>query len=257
MKITILGTGTSQGIPVIGCQCLVCRSENQLDKRLRTSILVQIQETAVTVDVGPDFRQQMLRWNVGKLNGALMTHEHNDHVAGLDDIRPFNFMARKNFPLYGLPRVLDDIERRFPYIFAAEKYPGSPSVDLIPVKPWTEINIGDLTVTALPVRHGKLNILGYSFGRVVYLTDVKFLDDKVIDFISEVDVLIINALHHKTHHSHLNLDEAIEMIGRIKPGQTYLTHLSHHMGLHENINRNLPENVKLAYDGLTIETGFH
>lgn len=230
---------------------------NHLDKRLRTSILVETLETTITVDVGPDFRQQMLRSNITKLDGALITHEHNDHVAGLDDIRPFNFMSRKNLPLYGLTRVLDDIKGRYPYIFATEKYPGSPSVDLIAVHPWNEIKIGDLSVTALPVRHGKLNILGYSFGSIVYLTDVKFLDDKVIEFISGVDVLIINALHHKTHHSHLNLDEAIQMIDRINPGQTYLTHLSHHMGLHENINKNLPSNVKLAYDGLTIKTGFH
>lgn len=256
MRTTLLGTGTSQGIPVIGCHCRVCRSFNPLDKRLRTSILVETNYTRITVDVGPDFRQQMLRNQVDELDGALMTHEHNDHVAGLDDIRPFNFKNRKDFPLYGLPRVLNDIQDRFSYVFADEKkkYPGSPAVKLKPVSPWDRITIDDLSVTALPVIHGKLDILGYSFGNLVYLTDVKYLDDQVINFIREVDVLIINALHHKKHHSHLNLDEALELIRRIRPGRAYLTHISHHMGLHEQINKTLPVNVKLAYDGLTIET---
>ncbi len=210
----------------------------------------------MTVDVGPDFRQQMLRNQVDELDGAFMTHEHNDHVAGLDDIRPFNFKNRKDFPLYGLPRVLNDIQDRFSYVFADEKqkYPGSPSVKLRNVEPWDQITIGDLSVTALPVLHGSLDILGYSFGELVYLTDVKYLDEKVINFISGVDVLIINALHHKKHHSHLNLEEALELIDRIRPGRAYLTHISHHMGLHEEINKTLPLNVKLAYDGLTIET---
>lgn len=254
MKTTILGTGTSQGIPVIGCHCRVCQSRNQLDKRLRTSILVETASTAITVDTGPDFRQQMLTNEVDKLDGALMTHEHNDHVAGLDDIRPFNFMSGKDFPVYGLPRVLKDIEERFPYIFATKKYPGAPSVDLIPAKPWEEIIIGDLSVRVLPVQHGNLDILGYSFGNLIYLTDVKYLDEQVIDIVKGVDVLVINALHHKSHHSHLNLKEALKMIDQIRPAQTYLTHLSHSMGLHEEINKTLPLNVKLAYDGLTIET---
>lgn len=256
MKTTILGTGTSQGIPVIGCHCRVCRSFNPLDKRLRTSILVETTNTHITVDIGPDFRQQMLRNQVDQLDGAFMTHEHNDHVAGLDDIRPFNFKNRKDFPLYGLPRVLNDIQDRFSYVFADEKlkYPGSPSVKLKAVEPWDRITIGDLSVTVVPVLHGSLDILGYSFGELVYLTDVKYLDEKVIDFISGVDVLVINALHHKKHHSHLNLEEALELIDRIRPRRAYLTHISHHMGLYEEINKTLPMNVKLAYDGLIIET---
>lgn len=254
MKTTILGTGTSQGIPVIGCDCGVCLSRNQLDKRLRTSILVETSGTSVTVDIGPDFRQQMLRYQVKKLDGTLMSHEHNDHVAGLDDIRPINFKYKKDYPLYGLPRVLEDIKSRFPYAFAAKKYPGSPSVQLIPVRPWEEINIGDISATALPVKHGKLDILGYSFGNLVYLTDVKTLDQAVIDYITGVDVLIINALHHRKHHSHLNLEEALDLIDTIKPSMAYLTHISHHMGLHVEVNKLLPENVKLAYDGLTFET---
>lgn len=254
MKITVLGTGTSQGIPVIGCDCEVCRSADPRDHRLRVSLLVQTGTTSLVVDTGPDFRQQMLRSGVGYLDGALMTHEHNDHVAGLDDIRPFNFIAKKDFPLIGLPRVLDNIEERFQYIFAENKYPGAPSVELVPVHPWDEIQMGDITVTALPVHHGKLDILGFSFGHLAYFTDAKTLDDEVIEYIRDVDYLIINALHHKPHHSHLNLEEALNLIRRINPRQAYLIHVSHTMGLHEEMDRNLPDNVKLAYDGLTIDT---
>lgn len=252
MKITVLGTGTSQGIPVIGCHCVVCRSTNKLDKRLRTSILIETPRTTFTVDVGPDFRQQMLTNRVDKLDGTLLTHEHNDHVAGLDDIRPYNFMSRKNLPVYGLPRVLKSVKSRFDYIFQKNKYPGSPSVDLISLVPWGEIRQDDLRIIALPVLHGTLDILGYSFGSVAYLTDVKYLEPEVVEYLRGIEVLIINALHHKVHHSHLNLKEALSLIEEIQPKQAYLTHVSHHMGLHEEINKSLPKNVNLAYDGLTI-----
>ena len=252
MKVTVLGTGTSQGIPVIGCQCEVCRSSDPRDNRLRTSLLVETENASITVDIGPDFRQQMLRFHNGGLDAVLMTHEHNDHMAGLDDIRPYNFLYHRNFPLYGLPRVLDDIRRRFSYVFAADKYPGSPSVILKEIEAWDEVIIGDLTARALPVHHGTLDILGYSFGDVAYLTDVKWLDDQVIDYLYGVKVLILNALHHTSHHSHLNLEEAMRLIEKINPRNAYLTHLSHHMGLHEKVNQELPSNVKLAFDGLTL-----
>ena len=254
MKITILGTGTSQGIPVIGCHCPVCRSTNPRDKRLRTSLLVETETTAITVDVGPDFRQQMLRYQVDDLDGTFLTHEHNDHVAGLDDIRPYNFINQKDFPLYGLPRVLDNIRERFAYVFAEKKYPGSPSAELVEIKPWDEIVFGDIRVTALPVHHGSLDILGFSFGPLVYFTDVKYLDQEVIDAIRGVEILIINALHHRPHHSHLNLEEALELIEEIRPQKAFLTHISHTMGFHEEVNAILPENVKLAYDGLVFNT---
>lgn len=254
MKITVLGTGTSQGIPVIGCHCRICRSANTQDKRLRTSLLVESDTSSIIVDTGPDFRQQMLHHRIDHLDGALMTHEHNDHVAGLDDIRPYNFKNQKDFPLFGLPRVLSGIKERFAYIFATNKYPGTPSVELIPVQPWEQIQIGDISAKALPVQHGKLQILGYSFGHLIYFTDVKYLDDDVIAEARDVDVLIINALHHRPHHSHLNLKEALELIYQINPRQAYLTHISHDMGLHVEMNRKLPDNVKLAYDGLTIES---
>lgn len=252
MEVTVLGTGTSQGIPVIGCGCVVCRSEDPHDKRLRTSLLVETSSTSITIDIGPDFRQQMLRFHEGRLDAVLMTHEHNDHMAGLDDIRPYNFLYHRKFPLYGLPRVLQDIRDRFPYVFADEKYPGSPSVILNEIAPWDELLIGDMRIKALPVRHGPLDILGYSFGPLAYLTDVKTLDESVIEYLQGVEVLILSALHHTPHHSHLNLAEALQLIGRIRPDQAYLTHLSHHMGLHEEINRDLPPNVKLAFDGLKL-----
>ena len=254
MKTTILGTGTSQGIPVIGCHCRVCKSSDPRDKRLRTSLLIQSGTTSLVVDTGPDFRQQMLRLQVDDLDGALMTHEHNDHVAGLDDIRPFNFINQKDFPMYGLARVLDDIQRRFAYVFADQKYPGAPSANLVEILPWDEMEIGDIKVTALPVKHGQLDILGYSFGRLAYFTDVKYLDDLVVSFLKGVDILIINALHHRPHHSHLNLEEALDLIDKIRPTRAYLTHISHTMGLHDEINEKLPHNVKLAYDGLAFET---
>lgn len=250
----MLGTGTSQGIPVIGCHCQVCQSSDPRDKRLRTSLLIESETTTVVVDTGPDFRQQMLRLQVDDLDGALMTHEHNDHVAGLDDIRPYNFINQKDFPLYGLPRVLDNIKERFAYVFAEKKYPGSPSAELVVIQPWDQIVIGNITATALPVRHGQLDILGYSFGQLAYFTDVKYLDPSVISYLKGVDVLIINALHHRPHHSHLNLEEALDLIEEIRPGHAYLTHISHTMGLHEEVNAKLPWNVKLAYDGLAFET---
>lgn len=252
MEVTVLGTGTSQGIPVIGCGCVVCRSEDPHDNRLRTSLLVETSAASITIDIGPDFRQQMLRFHDGRLDAVLMTHEHNDHMAGLDDIRPYNFLYHKDFPLYGLPRVLKDIRDRFSYVFAETKYPGSPSVVLKKIAPWDELRIGDMKIRALPVRHGALDILGYSFEKFAYLTDVKTLDEEVIEYLQGVEVLILNALHHRVHHSHLNLTEALQLVERIGPGRAYLTHISHHMGLHEEVNRQLPPNVKLAFDGLKL-----
>lgn len=252
MKITILGSGTSQGVPVVGCTCSVCTSSDVKDKRQRSSILVQNEDTNIVVDIGPDFRAQMLTHFPGELHGVLLTHEHNDHTAGIDDVRPFNFIYKKEVCLYGLPRVIRDVQQRFSYVFSAHKYPGIPQISLKQIQPWDEFTIGSMAVQALPVQHGSLDILGYKMGDFCYLTDVKFLSEEVIQQIKGVKVLILNALHHKPHHSHLNLNEALALIQRIKPQSAYLIHLSHQMGLHREIQSKLLENVKLTYDGLII-----
>lgn len=253
MKITILGTGTSQGVPVVGCHCEVCISRDTRDKRRRPAVLVQHKNTNLIIDIGPDFRNQMLDHFPGKLNAVLLTHEHNDHTAGLDDIRPFNFKYDMNIPIYGLPRVLENLERRFSYIFSSQKYPGIPRISLKPICPWDEYEIQDVTVLALPVQHGGLPILGYCFEGFAYLTDVKKLNEKVVNQLMGIKVLVISALHHNKHHSHMNLNEALALVSKLQPEQVYFTHMSHSMGLHKKIESRLPLNVKLAYDGLIID----
>ncbi len=253
LLVTVLGSGTSQGVPVIGCECKVCRSEDARDKRLRTSVYVTYGGTAITVDIGPDFRQQMLVNGISDIDAVLLTHEHDDHVSGLDDIRPINFRLKKNIPLYGLPRVLNDLRARYRYVFdTAYDYSGKPRIDLIEIDT-APLHIGSLDIQPIEVMHGNLDILGYRFGNFAYITDAKTIDEKWIERLQGLDVLIINALHRHSHFSHLNLEEAIEMIDRINPRQTYLTHLSHYMGLAEDVEQELPDHVSLAYDGLQLQ----
>ena len=250
-----MGSGTSQGVPVIGCTCKVCRSADTRDKRLRTSIYVTSGDTAITVDIGPDFRQQMLVNGISDIDAVLLTHEHDDHVSGLDDIRPINFRLKKNIPLYGLPRVLDDLRARYRYVFdTTYDYSGKPRIDLVEINT-APLQIGSLKIQPIEVMHGNLDILGYRFGNFAYITDAKTIDEVWIERLQGLDVLILNALHRPRHYSHLNLEEAIEMIDRIKPQQTYLTHLSHHMGLAADVELELPADVALAYDGLQLEIG--
>lgn len=254
MKIHFLGTGTSQGVPVIGCHCPVCQSDNKKDKRLRTSAMIEWDNHRFVIDCGPDFRTQMLRENVDFIDGILFTHEHADHTAGLDDIRPLYFRAKKPIPIYGLPRVIDDLKRRFEYIFTTEnRYPGAPEVAIHLLEPHQKIVLGGKTVEALPVLHGELPILGYKIENMAYITDAKTLPDSTIEALKNLDLLVINALHHRSHKTHLNLEEALALISRLQPKQAILTHISHHMGLHEDIDKTLPEHVRLAYDGLCIE----
>ncbi len=253
MKLVLLGTGTSQGIPVIGCTCKVCTSADHRDHRMRTSAWLEWSGVHLMVDIGPDFRQQMLKFRVPRVDAVLITHHHNDHIAGLDDIRPFNFSQQSSIPIYGLASTLDSISKRFDYIFEEEKYPGAPELTLQTVAADSTLTIGDLCIETLLVHHGTLPILGFRFGPVVYLTDIKYLPDLVIDRIKNCDVLIINALHHNFHPSHLNLEEALLLIHRIQPGAAYLTHISHHMGLYQEVRAALPNGVHLGYDGLTIE----
>lgn len=253
LNVIVLGSGTSQGVPVIGCDCPACSSEDKRDNRLRTSIYVASSDTAITVDIGPDFRQQMLANKISDLDAVLLTHEHDDHVSGLDDIRPINFKHKKNIPLYGLSRVQKDLRARYRYVFdTVHKYPGIPRVDLIEIDT-TPFRIGSITVEPIKIKHGNLDILGFRFGKFAYITDAKTIDEEWIKRLQGLDILIINALHRKKHYSHLNLDEAIEMIARINPGRAYLTHLSHDMGTTSEIENELPNNVALAYDGLRFE----
>ena len=251
MKITFLGTGTSQGIPIIGSDHPVCLSENPRDKRLRVSVLIEWDNYTFVIDCGPDFRQQMLRANVSRIDGVIFTHEHTDHVIGLDDLRPF-FFRQGDIPLYAHKRVFKALEKRFDYIFTtAKKYPGVPNVITheIKNKPFT---VGDLNVMPIDGLHYKLQVFGYRFKDFAYLTDMKTVTEDEIKKLQNLDVLVVNALREKPHISHFNLEEALAFIAKVKPKRAYLTHISHHLGFHDDVQQNLPENVFLAYDNLQI-----
>lgn len=251
MKVTFLGTGTSQGIPVIGSKHPVCLSQDPKDKRLRVSVLVAWKDYTYVIDCGPDFRQQMLRHQVNKIDGILITHEHNDHVAGLDDIRPF-FFRQGDIPIYAHPRVLEILKGRFDYIFSnVDKYPGAPSVKQIALenKPF---KLGDLTVVPINAHHNRVQVFGFRFKDFAYLTDVKTIDKEETNKLKGLKVLVVNALREKPHHSHFNLEEALSFIEQVNPERAYLTHISHYMGFHEEVQQKLPDNVFLAYDNLQI-----
>ena len=251
MKITFLGTGTSQGIPIIGSDHPVCLSTDIKDKRLRVSVLIEWDEFCYVVDCGPDFRQQMLINPVEKLDGILFTHEHADHTAGLDDIRPF-FFRQGNINIYGHERVIGSLIKRFDYIFETEnKYPGAPSVDehIITNTPFIIENIEVMPINGM---HHKLQVFGFKFKDFAYLTDMKTVEDSEIQKLKGVKVLVVNALRIQPHISHFNLEEALEFINKVKPERAYLTHISHLLGFHEIVEKQLPHNVFLAYDNLQI-----
>ncbi|MFC4721975.1 MBL fold metallo-hydrolase [Geojedonia litorea] len=251
MKITFLGTGTSQGIPVIGSSHPVCLSTNPKDKRLRVSVLVEWDDYSYVVDCGPDFRQQMLTANCKRIDGILFTHEHADHTAGLDDIRPF-FFRQGEIPVYGHKRVLNALTRRFDYIFENHnKYPGAPSVEPIEIKN-EPFNLGNLEVIPIDGMHDKLQVFGFRFGEFAYLTDMKNVDSKEIQKLQGVKVLVVNALRDEPHPSHFNLIEALDFINEVKPEKAYLTHISALLGFHDEVQQKLPKNVFLAYDNLQI-----
>lgn len=252
MKVSFLGTGTSQGVPVIGCDCKVCTSTDARDQRLRPSILVSHEELRIGVDVGPDFRQQMLRAKVKNLDALLITHEHNDHVIGLDDVRPFNFRSRQNMPIYATTSVQKELRKRFAYIFTSN-YPGIPRLDLKTIRHAQPFGIGQISILPIEVIHGTLPVLGFRFGDFTYITDAKTIAPESLDLLAGTKTLVLNALHHETHYSHLNLDEALEIVAQIQPEQTYFTHISHRMGLNREITEQLPAGVSLAYDGLELE----
>ena len=252
MKITFLGTGTSQGIPVIGCGCNVCQSKDSKDKRLRVSVLVETVDKTIVIDSGPDFRYQMLRAGVKDLDAVLFTHEHKDHVAGLDDIRPFNYLLQKKIDVYATPRVQEALKREFSYIFSEIKYHGVPQINLHTVtdKPFC---IGEINVVPIEVLHYKLPVTGYRFKDFTYITDAKTVTKESIKKIIGTKVLVINALQIDSHISHFTLSEAIDFAHLIGAETTYFTHMSHNLGLHEDIEKLLPENIKLAFDGLSFE----
>ncbi len=279
MRITLLGTGTSQGVPVISCRCVVCRSADSHDKRLRSSVLIEHRSKNILIDCGPDFRQQMLREEVMHLEAVLFTHDHKDHIAGIDDVRAFNYTSGRAVDFYAEEYVQHSIRREFAYAFDEHKYPGVPEIELhtIDDKPFL-LGVPDAEAArpvmtdapvlvegadpsappaeVIPIRgwHYRLPVLGFRIGGMAYLTDMNRIDPWEIEKISGVDVLIITALRKEKHLSHFNLEEALGVIKKVAPRRAYLTHLSHQMGLHEEISKELPSNVFLGYDGLTLES---
>lgn len=253
MKVTFLGTGTSQGVPVIGCDCEVCQSANPKDRRLRTSAMIQWQGKNIVIDTGPDFRQQLLRAKVMDIDAILMTHEHNDHIIGMDDVRPLNFKYRKSMPVYAEERVQMELKSRFAYIFAENPYPGAPRLILKKIENGKKIVIEDVSIQPIRAWHGQLPVFGFRFGAFTYLTDLNRLDEQELEKVRGTKILALDALHHSKHHSHFNLEEALALIEIIQPEQAYLIHISHRMGLTKEIDESLPKNVQLAYDGLVVE----
>lgn len=252
MKIYFLGTGTSQGIPVIGSQHSVCMSENPKDKRLRVSVWISWNEYSLVIDCGPDFRQQMLNSKCSIVEAILYTHEHSDHTAGMDDIRPFNF-KQGNIPIYAHRRVLENLKKRFEYIFeVANKYPGAPTVTPIEVINNESVILGGKSIIPINVMHGNLQVFGYRIDNFAYLTDVKTIEVEELGKLKNLDILVVNALREEPHNTHFNLQEALDFVALVKPKKTYLTHISHLFGLHDEVQLKLPENVYLAYDNLEI-----
>ncbi|EMR03208.1 MBL fold metallo-hydrolase [Cesiribacter andamanensis] len=251
MKITFLGTGTSQGVPVIGCTCAVCQSLDFRDKRLRTSVYVEVDGQHLVFDTGPDFRQQMLRERISRLDAVIFTHEHKDHTAGLDDVRAFNFRQKKEMPLYGHARVLAQLQREFAYAFGEMKYPGAPLLALHEISN-TPFSIGGVELQPIEVFHYKLPVFGFRIGDFTYITDTNAIPETEKEKIRGSKVLVLDALQQQPHISHFTLQEAIAVAQELQAEQTYLIHISHRMGLHQDVSRQLPPGIALAWDGLKL-----
>lgn len=252
LKITFLGTGTSSGVPMIACNCEVCSSTNTKDNRLRSSIMVQSKTTTIVVDTTPDFRFQMLREKVKHLDAILFTHPHKDHVAGLDDVKAFNYFNKKHIEVFANELTQNALKNEFYYIFAAHKYPGVADINLnvINEEPFL---VGDIMVTPIKVWHLHMPVLGFRFGNFTYITDANKIEDSELKKIKGSEVLVLNALRHKAHISHFTLQEAIDLSASLQIPQTYFTHISHQLGLYDEIIKELPANCYLAYDGLEIK----
>lgn len=251
IKITFLGTGTSSGVPMIACSCAVCTSENKKDKRLRSSILIESKTTSVVIDTTPDFRYQMLRINNCKLDAVVFTHPHKDHLAGLDDVRAYNFFCNKPMPLFANNLTADAIKKEMYYAFSENKYLGVPNLELNIINS-DAFFIGDITFLPIKVMHLNMPVLGFRIGDFTYITDANKIEDSEKEKIIGSKILVLNALRKKKHISHFTLDEAVEIASELKIPEVYFTHISHQMGKHDDINTEIPAHMKLAYDGLTL-----
>lgn len=257
MKLTILGTGTSQGVPVIGCRCEVCQSKDERDKRLRTSAMVEVGDKRIVIDAGPDFRQQMLRTNARRIDAILLTHEHKDHTGGLDDVRAFNFVdypTIRPVDIYATARTITTIRKDFDYAFVTNKYRGVPEMRLHEIDNTQAFRVGDVEIVPIRGKHSdRFDITGFRIGNMAYMTDFKHLVDGEIEKLRGVELMIINALRFTPHDSHFCVAEAVEIVREIKPRKAYLTHMSHEIGLHASSAERLPDGVELAWDGMEIE----
>jgi phosphoribosyl 1,2-cyclic phosphate phosphodiesterase len=252
LKVTFLGTGTSIGVPVITCDCPVCQSDDPRDKRFRTSVLVETQGLTIVIDCGPDFRIQMLREHVANLDAVLFTHEHRDHIAGLDDVRAFNYVLNKKIDIYGTSQVMEAIRTEFPYIFSESRYFGAPQLTIhtIGIEPFT---VKGLEIIPITVLHEKLPVTGFRIGDFTYITDASYIAPGELEKVRGSRVIVLNALRNSKHVSHFSVGEAVDILKNLGPEAAYLTHLSHFVGLHEEVNQKLPHFIELAYDGLVLE----
>ncbi len=252
LKITVLGTGTSQGIPVVACECPVCQSTDQKDKRLRTSVMVQTHHNTFVIDAGPDFRQQMLRENVKKLDTILITHDHKDHIGGIDDVRAFNWVMQKPMNIFATPKSITTIQKDFSYAFEDNRYPGAPQIQLREIDS-SPFQIGEDTIIPIKAMHGTLPVVGFRVGDFSYLTDASYAEPEEMNKMKGSKAIIINALRKEKHHSHYTLNEAMEILKELKPEKGYLTHISHQMGLYAEVSKELPKGIEMAWDGLSME----
>lgn len=252
IKLTFLGTGTSTGVPVISCDCQVCTSSNIKDKRLRTSAMIEVNGTVIIIDCGPDFRYQMIKADVQDIHALLFTHEHRDHIAGIDDIRAFNYVLNKPVDVFATEQVMDSIRTQFPYIFNNNGYFGAPKINVHTIESNSNFYIQGIEVTPIEAMHDQLPVLGFRIGDLTYITDASYIEDKEIEKIKGTKALVINALRNSKHISHFSLEQAVEIAMKAEAENVYFTHMSHFIGLHDRVNEQLPKNMQLAYDGQVV-----